>query len=171
MATELTSPAHEAPPDPIIIRELPPAEYERLRGVGLFEIFALPNMEHTIPIVGQNARTGEIEAYWLVFDAVHVEPLWIAEKHRKKAGFARRLWGAVQSALVARNVPIAFACIADNDAAQNLPQATRLGFKKIPGSLYFVEVKPEGEAAEGWKSAGEQLLDQIRVKQEGGGSA
>lgn len=130
----------------VVIRTLGPEEYSKLEGIGLFNIFNLPNMEHCIPVVAEKQPSGKIVAYWLVFDAVHVEPLWIDEEHRNKPGLARRLWKTVQDVLVAKQVPVAFACIGSGDMAANLPMATRLGFKKLQADLFFIEVKPAPEA-------------------------
>jgi hypothetical protein len=157
----------ELVPHQVIVRDLPAEEFHRLQGIGLFEIYDLPNMQHSRAVVGEEVYpdgSHKIVAYWLVFDAVHVEPLWIHPDHRKKPGFARRLWKGVQDVLVATGVPIAFACIADNDAAENLPQALRLGFKKIPGSLFFIEVRPEDRT--NYKSLADQAIEVMKAHQE-----
>jgi hypothetical protein len=125
----------------IVVRELPPAEFPLLLASPLFQHFGLPDLTHTRAIVAQEAGSGKLVAYWLIFDAVHVEPLWIAEEHRKRPGLARRQWKGVQDVLVETGTPTAYAMIAENDMAANLPQATRLGFRKVPGQLFFIDVK------------------------------
>lgn len=124
------------------IRELKPEEYPLLAKVGLFEQTGLPSLEQSKVIVGITSDK-QIAAYWIVFDAVHVEPLWIRDDYRKNPGVGRRLWTAVQKVLLECKVKMAFAMIADGDAAINLPQATRLGFQRVPGQLYYIEVKPD----------------------------
>lgn len=143
----------------VVVRVLPPEEYHLLQGVHLFAHLPLPDREHFIPVVVQEVKSSRIVGYWFVFDAVHVEPLWIDEEYRKRPGIARRLWKGVQAELERVGAPMAFACIADQDAAQNLPQATRLGFRRVPGGLYFIEVRPENAEEVGWKSAVEIVAE------------
>lgn len=130
------------------IRELEPREYALLGKVGMFEQMGLPDMAHAKAVVAiTKGPSPEIVAYWIIFDAVHVEPLWVKEEYRKAMGLGlgRRLWGVVQKILVDCGINLAFAIIADQDAAVNMPYATRLGFKRIPGQPFFVEVKPLSE--------------------------
>ena len=85
-------------------------------------------------------QEGTIVAYWGIFTAIHIEPLWIHPDYRSRAGLVRRLWTEVTATLQAANVRTAFACIADVDAAKNVPLALRHGFTRIQGDLYFVRI-------------------------------
>lgn len=138
---------------PVIIRELHPAEMPQLIELGLFaDMGMVPDMSHARVIVAQeapldeagNPRAGKLCAYWVVFDAVHVEPLWIAPEHRNRPQVARGLWDGVREILSQTGAPMAFACIGDADLPGNEVLVRKLGFSRVPGQLFFVEVKEDG---------------------------
>lgn len=148
----------------LVVRELPPEEFDLLLQSPLFQQFGLPNLQHTRVVVAQEVGTGKLAAYWMIYDAVHVEPLWIDDQHRKRPGLARQLWGGVQRVLEQTDANTAYATIADQDMAMNLPQATRLGFKKVPGALFYITVKGSEEG-----NAVEELLKKIQAAVENDG--
>lgn len=121
------------------VRELPPEEWAKVAHLEPFLTAGLPSPEHSRIIVAE--QEGVIVAFWGLFTAVHVEPLWIREDHRQRPGLVRRLWAAVVTTLRSAQVGTAFACIADADAARNIPLALRHGFARVPGDLYVVRVK------------------------------
>lgn len=121
------------------VRELPWEEWGKVAHLEPFASQGLPAPEHSRIIVAE--QEGTIVAYWGLFSAIHVEPLWIHPDHRKRPGLVRRLWLAVVETLRGAGVRTAFACIADVDAAQNVPLALRHGFVRIQGDLYFVQIK------------------------------
>ena len=124
------------------VRELPPEEWPRLAPYPPFNR-GLPNPEHSRIIVAElGGPGGELVAYWGIFTAVHVEPLWIHPDHRRRPGLIRRLWLTVRQTLLDSGVLTAFAAIADRDAAQNIPLAMRIGFDRFAGDLYFVQLQP-----------------------------
>lgn len=124
------------------VRLLPPEEYPRLLP---FPSFAggLPNPDTSRILVAE--LNGEIVGFWGLFAAVHAEPLWIHPDHRSRPGLIRRLWTALTNEMRETNTEIAFACIADTDAAKNVPLALRQGFERYAGDLYFVRVPPAEE--------------------------
>jgi ribosomal protein S18 acetylase RimI-like enzyme len=124
-----------------VVRDLPAEEWEKLRAFEPWATQGLPSEEHSRIIVAEQG--GAIIAYWGIFTAIHVEPLWIHPDHRRRPGLVRRLWGSVVATLQGAGIRTAFACIADADAAQNVPLALRRGFERMPGDLYFVHVDPE----------------------------
>lgn len=128
-------------PNPLpTVRELPPEEWAKVAHLEPFASQGLPAPEHSRIIVAE--QEGTIVAYWGAFSAIHVEPLWVHPDHRRRPGLVRRLWSGVVSTLQSAGVRTAFACIADVDAAQNVPLALRQGFQRIPGDLYFVRIDP-----------------------------
>jgi hypothetical protein len=123
-----------------VCRVLPEAEYHRLLSHEPFASGGLPNPAYNRIIVAEVGT--EIVACWMVLTCVHVEPLWIHPEHRKRPGLIRRLWTAVAGVLQESHVLVAFGCITDADAAQNVPLALRLGFEKVAGDLYYIRVPP-----------------------------
>jgi hypothetical protein len=124
------------------VRVLPGEEYERLR---VFPPFAggLPNPDFTRIIVAElGGPGGELVAVWSLIQAIHAEPMWVREDHRKRAGLIRRLWTSVWSELQAVGALMAFAIVADQDAAANVPLVLRLGFEKLPADLYMIRLTP-----------------------------
>lgn len=150
MATERTmaTSAHETHgKNNVSVRVLDPSEYHLLAYLPPFNTEGIPNFGHTTVVVMEDNEVGRIVGYWMLFDAVHVEPLWIHEDYRKRPGVGRRLWRKVRDILVGANVPGAFAMILDHDAVPNVSMAKRLGFTKIEGELYYIRVK-EGDGHE-----------------------
>lgn len=90
-----------------------------------------------IPVVEVDGR---IVAYWPIFYALHLEPLWVDPDQRGDAGVLRALLDLLQLAVVASGEPVAFAVIAPD--APSLPMAERLGFAPVPGNLYYAVQHP-----------------------------
>src|SRR5574342_1121823 len=98
--------------DELVIRELSREEYPEL------ERLARPLLDqgvdwtvdpdHTTIVVAQERSTGKLAGFWCIFDAVHVEPLWIHPDHRRRPGLVRRLWGAVRGILKRHGIPMAW---------------------------------------------------------------
>lgn len=145
MATEVLNPS-EARTREVTIRELGPEEMHVLATLPPFNVEGIPAFGHTRIVVAQDVEGGNIVAYWFIFDAVHVEPLWVDPNYRKRPGMARRLWGRVREILEETKVPGAFAMVHDADAMPNASQAIRLGFKRLPGDLYYLRVSDGREA-------------------------
>lgn len=123
----------------IMIRALGPKEHNRLIGLGPFEGAASgPDPDYSTVVVAEDSE-GEILGYWCAFNAVHVEPLWVAKSARQN-GVGSRLWKKLQEVLEDYHVPNAFAIIMDEDLPTHLPMAHEIGFRRIPGSVLFVDV-------------------------------
>ena len=123
------------------VRELSPDEFARLSRVTPFDQLVLEigeiDWRHTKMVVAETPA-GEIVAYWLLFDAVHVEPVWIHPQHRTRVGLIRRLWRAVYQALQGSGVEGAFAICAEDGLSYQLAQ--RLGFRPMGGRLMYLVV-------------------------------
>ena len=134
----------------MIVRELPPEEYDRLRdaggpfGTALRGDLPLPDPEHTRIGVIEDA-TGTIKGYVVLFDALHVEPVWFDEdiRHRPKAGAKMLDW--VVGEVKRTGADSAFGIILEADQATVAPFAAKLGFTPLPGQLYAVRIAREPE--------------------------
>lgn len=134
----------------MIVRELPPCEYARMREAGgpfgeaLRGNLHLPDPAHTRIGVIEDA-TGAIKGYVVLFDALHVEPVWFDEdiRNRPKAGAKMLEW--VVREVKATGADSAFGIILEADQATVAPFAAKLGFTPLPGKLYAVRVAREEE--------------------------
>lgn len=85
---------------------------------------------------------GVIVAYWVVWYAMHLEPLWVREDHRSSPAVIKNIMRQVQEIVVASDAPSAFCVVEDVAAGEAVAQyADRLGFQKAPGQLYYVVVQ------------------------------
>jgi hypothetical protein len=137
-----------APREALTVRELPASEFPRLASVEPFDRLGFPKPETSRVVVGED-QAGRVVAYWCVFAAIHVEPVWIAPEHRARPGLIRSLWGKVREVLRASGERIAFCNIFDEGLPVKEAMAARLGFQKLPGSLYFITVQRDEPAGKG----------------------
>lgn len=79
----------------------------------------------------------QIVGWWFLFAALHAEPLWVDPAYRR-AGTARRLLRAMRGLLQEIGTQSAFAIIGLKDLPQMVPLATKVGFERIPGELFFI---------------------------------
>lgn len=131
---------------PVAIRELPPEEYGRLQAAGgpLSHLTLAPSDDARV-VVGE--RDGRIVAYWVAHTVVHLEPLWIDPAHRHRPSLIGGLLREMRALLARLRVPFAWAIIADADLPVNLPMAEKIGFVKVPGGLYGIQLgPPRGES-------------------------
>lgn len=120
----------------VTVRELPAAEWELLRQIP--EVATqLPDPRVSTVIVAQDT-TGKIVGYCFMYIALHIGPFEIVEEHRKKPGVLKRIWRGVGTVMERLGYPIGYAMIMDYNIPSVGHQATRLGFHKIAGSLYYV---------------------------------
>lgn len=114
---------------------LPVAERERLREAGgpLAEVDLKTLEAEALPVVEVDGR---IVAYWPVFYALHLEPLWVAEAFRQHPGVLKGLLEQTEAAVASTGEPASFAII--DPEAPSLPLAEKLGFARVPGDLYYV---------------------------------
>jgi len=127
-------------PPSVVIRVLPPEEWDRLRTFPDF-LGGLPDPSHWRIIVAEDA--GQILAYNCLYEAVHAEPLWIRPDHRHHAHLFRDLWRVTKQTLEEAGVDLVHVCVPDT-----LPGQQRLvekfGGIPAPGKLYLLEI---GKAA------------------------
>lgn len=87
-----------------------------------------------------------IVAYWVVWYALHTEPLWIAPDYRKHPGVVGGIVEEMQRIVEASGEPSAFCVIEDGDLAETVRgYATRLGFLQAPGTLHYLVLQPAPE--------------------------
>ena len=122
----------------ITARILRPEEVDRVREAGgpLAECPDLTQLRKaTVPVIEVD---GTIIAYWPVFYALHLEPLWIAEEYRHNPAVARALLELTGEVVQLSGEQVSFAIIDESQGA--LPLAERIGFARVPGNLYYVTI-------------------------------
>lgn len=125
-------------------RELLRSEWHKLLTVPPFNTLGeLPNPDHA-RVAAIFDDDDNIKAYWYIFDAIHVEPLWISEEYRKKPMLAKELLSLVRTMLAEANATVAFGIIKTEDFITHVPMAQRLGFKAVPGNLFYIS--PDNKA-------------------------
>ena len=118
----------------MITRLLPAAEWDRLEITGSAGMDLDP--AHSVVIVVEDE--GEIVGVWAVMEQIHVEGLWIAPTHQKRASVFRRLLGemrVVVSGFFGRHVALTAAL---DDGVAAMVQA--YGGVKLPGEHYVFPV-------------------------------
>ncbi len=118
------------------VRALDKSEYSRIIGLGPF-VDCAPS-EDAVVVVAEDDN-GQIVGYWCAFNAVHLEPLWVAEAERQN-GVGMALWGGLREVLKEHDIPNAFAMVADEDVMTHLPLAGKLGFRRVPVSTLFIDL-------------------------------
>lgn len=129
------------------VRELHSSEFWKLQYLPMFQD-GVPALGHTRVIVLETPGEDRdadwlIVGYWFLFDAVHIEPLWIAPEFRKNPGSGRKLWRKVFDVLKSLPIGAAWACIQHTDQEANEEMALRLGFAKLPASVYVLKLPRE----------------------------
>jgi hypothetical protein len=133
---------------PTTVRDLPEAEWPRLRAFEPFASSGIPEGAHWRILVAEQGP--EIVGFCCLFDAVHFEPWFIAPEHRGNPAIVRGLLRQAKQVLVDNQIPYVFACV---QRVQALPGVTsyeqmlgRLGFEPAPGVLYLLQTDdlPEG---------------------------
>jgi hypothetical protein len=94
--------------------------------------------------IGVVERNGVVVAYWVVFFALHAEPLWIHPDHRKNPRVVANVVEQMREIVQASNEPVAYVEIDQADADLIGGYAHRIGFQEAPGKLYYA-VLPEVE--------------------------
>ena len=116
---------------------LPMEEVERIREAGgpLAEV-DLSQMHRAL--IAAVEVDGKIVAYWPVWRAVHAEPLWVAESHRRNPAVIRGILDQVEQAMDQMGDPLVFAVIGDQDILSSGHYAMRLGYERVPGDLFVL---------------------------------
>jgi hypothetical protein len=131
------------------VRTLPHEEYPKLRdapgpmGDWIKELGA-PDPAHTIVTVVEDAD-GVIHGYWVLFDAVHAEPLYLDEAARHQPKVAAALIREMRAHCKGLGGGAVFGIIGDADHSVVAPMAERIGFEPLPGRLYAVRLSSEKE--------------------------
>jgi GNAT superfamily N-acetyltransferase len=138
------------------VRELPPEEWPRLAAYEPFATGGLPSAGHWRILVAEVGP--DLVAFVCLFDAVHLEPLWVAPEYRLRpktfGHLLQALWAEAHQLLTDLGVGAVFATVDQS----NLPRGGRflehLGFHPAPARLYVATVPdrqpvPERAAAEG----------------------
>lgn len=99
----------------------------------------LPPAESTVITVIEDAE-GKIRGYWVIFSAVHLEPLYLDEAVRHHPKAAVELMREVGENLKEYGVTAAFGIIGDADLETVAPMAQRAGFEQLPGTLYAIRL-------------------------------
>mgnify|MGYP001282412127 CR=1 len=125
----------------INVRELPPAEFERLAEIEPFKTYGVPSSETTRCVVVED--NGVIVGYWPIWNAVHAEPLWLDEGYRNSPTIGRKMLEEAHVILKQHGVKSLFAVIGHKDILVNGPVAKKLGFERMSGDLYMMTIPPE----------------------------
>ncbi|KKM71146.1 hypothetical protein LCGC14_1433570 [marine sediment metagenome] len=129
------------PLDTLTVRSLPPEEYPRILDAPgpLSELPGLPDPDHSRIIVLEDAD-GQIRGYWLLFNAIHAEPLYLAPEVRQRAKAGRDLLRQVYTELREAGVQTVFAVVSPEDLDTIGPMAEHLGLHPLPGTIYMGQV-------------------------------
>lgn len=118
--------------DGFTTRVLPSSEYGRLAGTDLASVAPqLPG--HAVVLVVEDRD--RIVGCWAVFRCVHVEGLWIAPDHRKRAGVLRRLWTAMRAHVHSWGVASVVTGSTTDEVTSLL---TRAGASQVPGTAWVL---------------------------------
>jgi len=122
---------------------IPPEEWTaRLSHIEPFKTHGFPNPALCRVLCAVTPAEEVVAAWWITI-AWHAEPVWIAPEHRKRPGLIRKLWERVRQELVREGADVAFGIITD---PQVVGQASRLGFARVHGDLYFLQVNKDKES-------------------------
>lgn len=126
----------------IVHRTLEPEEVEKALAAGgpLSDQVLNPDQmrEMSIAVVEVD---GQIVAYWVVWYALHLEPLWIHPSWRKHPAVCGGIVQAMEAIVEASGEPAGFAIIEQENLETLAPLAQRLGFHEAPGKLFYVVVQ------------------------------
>lgn len=131
---------------PITQRTLPPEDIPLAIAAGgpLAELQVQPDRLKDMSIAVVEVD-GQIVAYWVVWYALHIEPLWIHPDHQKSPGVVTGIIAEMQRIVETTREPAAFCVIEDENAMVVGGYAARLGFQTAPGKLYYLLLQPAPE--------------------------
>jgi hypothetical protein len=122
----------------LVVREILPQELSHLSAVPPFSEMGASFPAH---IRAMGAFRGEaLVAFWMLYDAIHCEPVWIAEQERANPAVIRPLWEGVRKLLLDSGAPIAYVIMGDGGLEVSIPLAVRLGFQPAKGNLFYLLV-------------------------------
>jgi hypothetical protein len=119
-------------------RLLPPAEWSRLAGTELEQVYPLLDPMSAKVLVVEQA--GIIVACWALIPYLHVEGMWLHPMHRRTRTGLRiwqELWAAMRSLVhvLGERVVLTAACTDDVRSLIN-----RLGGRPLPGDHYVIPI-------------------------------
>lgn len=98
--------------------------------------------------VGVVEVDGAIVAYWVVWYALHAEPLWVKPEFRKHPAVIKHVVGVMHDIVAASEEPAIYCQVEPADVELVAPYAERLGFYEAPGKFFYM-VLPDTEKVEG----------------------
>lgn len=126
----------------ITVRELPAAEWERLRAFEPFASGGLPDApEHWRVIVAEEA--GTIVGFTCMYQTVHYEPIYIDPAHRHQPGLFAGLWRESKRIFDAHGIQLIHVTVPNSLPSQQR-MVERFGFIPADGKLYLGEVDKIG---------------------------
>lgn len=133
----------------MIFRELRPHEYVDVPAEAL-DGYRLP--DEGCRVFG--AFDGDrLVGMWALVEALHAEPVWVAEGHRRSPTILRRLWGLVREAVRESGARSVVSVVLDS-RPQTIRLAEWVGARPIAGKLYLLKVGEDAERlADGVESA------------------
>lgn len=85
---------------------------------------------------------GVIVAYWVVWYALHTEPIWVREDHRHSPAVIGGLIDQMETIVKATSAATAFCVIEEENVGVVDKYVERLGYLKAPGTLYYIVLPP-----------------------------
>lgn len=130
----------------IVHRTLDPADAQRAIDAGgpLKDLQASPDRLKDMRIAVVEVD-GQIVAYWVIWYALHVEPLWVHDDWRKHPGVIAGIVDEMQTVVESTGEGAAFCVIEAENAEVVAGYAHRLGFFDAPGKLYYLVLQPDRE--------------------------
>lgn len=117
---------------------LPPAEIERVRGAGgpLADMADLSRVAQDMKVTVVEID-GAIVAYWVLFTALHAEPLWVKAEWRRSPSVINGIVQAMLQEAARTTEPAIFSLVEPANAEVVGEYARRLGFEEVPGTLFY----------------------------------
>jgi len=128
------------PEQTLTARVLPPSEYPRLKATSS-PLAAVDIPAQTPALVVVLERGDQIVAHWVLFDTVHADLLWADPAVRGNPRAAVTLIQQVYTELRRYGARYVYANIEDEELMGSM--AERLGFTRLPGVLYGMEIPPQ----------------------------
>ena len=121
----------------LTVRELPPAEWEKLRRFDFFKEY-LPPPEKWKIVVAE--RGEEIVAYCCLFYAMHCEPVWFDPSVQHHPKLFIGLWQQVRDVIEKAGEGSVLITV-DPDQPESHDLWTRFGFTQVPAQLYLGDLR------------------------------
>lgn len=115
----------------MIYRELSESEFGSVPAEALGGYKLVPGLRVMAAFDGS-----EIVGIWVTTYALHAEPVWVREDHRKSPTILRRMWGGVKGIVRDLGAGGIVAIIPDSVPATKR-MADVFGFEPLPGAIYL----------------------------------